>query len=31
MNVDRTLLTDSNWALIGPLLPGRVGRGGVGW
>ena len=29
MNADRTLLTDNQWALIAPLLPGRVGRRGV--
>ena len=26
MNADRTLLTDAHWALLAPLLPGRVGR-----
>ena len=31
MNMDSTLLTDSHWALIGALLPDRVGRGGAGW
>ena len=29
MNADRTLLTDTHWALLAPLLPGRVGRRGV--
>ena len=29
MNADRTLLTDAHWALLAPLLPGRVGRRGV--
>ena len=29
MNADRTLLTDAHWALLSPLLPGRVGRRGV--
>jgi len=29
MTADRTLLTDSHWALIAPLLPGRAGRRGV--
>ena len=30
MNMDSTLLTDSHWALIGALLPDRVGRGEAG-
>ena len=29
MNADRTLLTDAHWALLAPLLPGRVARRGV--
>ena len=29
MNADRTLPTDARWALLAPLLPGRVGRRGV--
>ncbi len=29
MNVDRTLLTDSMWAELAPLLPGQAGRRGV--
>ena len=29
MNADRTLLTDSMWTELPPLLPGQVGKCGV--
>ena len=29
MNADRTSLTDTHWALLAPLLPGRAGWRGV--
>lgn len=29
MNADRTLLSDADWAVLAPLLPGRAGTRGV--
>jgi transposase len=29
MNADRTLLSDADWAVLAPLLPGRAGYRGV--